>query len=188
MTFSCNQLLYFFEIPWMRSCVIDPRHLNNDGSTSFQRLKDLFVRDRPMFEVAALVFLTQPAPSVLRQLSECDELRARLFGTTEYVEAGETKAKNDPHVLILDQHCVQMSESVFALNNSVCYGVAKVHACMHSYSATAAELGRFSVDRVPLNLTESRRWFFPVMISLFSRCPCAGYSTSRKRSKQTQPR
>ena len=121
---SCNSLVFanqylFLKLRSILSCVIDPRHLNNDGSTSFQRLKDLFVRDRPMFEVAALVFLTQPAPSVLRQLSECEELRARLFGMTEFVEAGETKTKSDPHVLILDQHCVQMSESVFALNSSV---------------------------------------------------------------------
>jgi len=83
------------------------------------KLQDLFTREEPLFEMVSLVFLTQPEPSVLRQISQCAELRARLFGVTEVVKNGETQTKLEPHILVLDQHCVRMSDNVVTLNNTV---------------------------------------------------------------------
>ena len=101
----------------VRSCVIDPKHVNDDSSTSLVRFKDLLLRDEPMFEVVALVFLTQPNAAVLRQLSECAEVRARLFGAT--ADGEPSRSRSNAHVLVLDQHCVRMSDVVFTLNNTV---------------------------------------------------------------------
>jgi hypothetical protein len=83
------------------------------------RLMDLFTRDEPVLDCVSIVFLRQPNGPALRLLSDCLELRRRLFAAQEYLEGGTIKLKTEPHIVVLDLHVVQMSPHVFTFNDNV---------------------------------------------------------------------